>query len=421
MLEYWLWLAERKRLKTSDALRLLEQFQTPEGVYCAPEQDYGPLVPQAALASLTDKALEPARAIVRTCREKKIHILTLQDAAYPARLKSIPDPPLVLYYQGRLPAFDETPAIAMVGTRRASVYGLVQAKRLGCQLSELGMLVISGGAAGVDTLSLKGALSSGFGAAAVFGCGVDVTYPASNRALFDDLRENGCVLSEYPPGTPPLRENFPRRNRLLSGLSMGVVVVEAPKKSGALITAQYALEQGRDVFTLPANLGSETAAGNLALLKQGAILVTDGYDVLQEYTHLFPELLSASASAPQVELSQAELRQQAQAAERAERRVAQTAQKPAAPQAEVKSPGNDTNPIDKAPQRAYIDLQEHFSELSEDERAVAHAIAQGPVQIDIAAERAGLSAGRALAALTLLEVRGLAVQLPGKVYAPAEK
>ena len=290
MLEYWLWLSGRRGLGVRGLRALLEQFGTPEAVYCASDAEYPSDIRPDGRTSLADKELAPARQILQQCYRQCIHIVTLQDAVYPQRLKNIDDAPLVLYYQGVLPDFDAEPVIAMVGTRRASAYGLLQAKRLGYELGRYGAIVVSGGAAGIDTLALRGAVSSGTPPVAVFACGVDVDYPAANRSLFEDLRTNGCVMSELPPGTPPLPEHFPSRNRILSGLALGSVVVEAPKKSGALITARHALEQGRDVFTLPGNLGNPTCAGNIQLLKQGAILVEEGWDILQEYTYLYPEL-----------------------------------------------------------------------------------------------------------------------------------
>ena len=249
MLEYWLWLSGRRGLGVRGLRALLEQFGTPEAVYCASDAEYPSGIRPDGRTSLADKELAPARQILQQCYRQCIHIVTLQDAVYPQRLKNIDDAPLVLYYQGVLPDFDAEPVIAMVGTRRASAYGLLQAKRLGYELGRYGAIVVSGGAAGIDTLALRGAVSSGTPPVAVFACGVDVDYPAANRSLFEDLRTNGCVMSELPPGTPPLPEHFPSRNRILSGLALGSVVVEAPKKSGALITARHALEQGRDVFT----------------------------------------------------------------------------------------------------------------------------------------------------------------------------
>ena len=189
---------------------------------------------------LEDKDLTEPRRILSECHRKSIHILTWQDAAYPARLRSIDDPPLLLYYQGTLPDIDAEPVIAMVGTRHASLYGLQQGKMLGYQMGRLGAIVASGGADGVDTVCLTGALTAGGPVIAVLGCGVDVAYPAKNRGLFEDIRYHGCLISEFPPGTPPYPDNFPVRNRILSGISVGVVVVEAPEKSGALITASRA-------------------------------------------------------------------------------------------------------------------------------------------------------------------------------------
>ena len=276
MLEYWLWLSGRRGLGVRGLRALLEQFGTPEAVYCASDAEYPSDIRPDGRTSLADKELAPARQILQQCYRQCIHIVTLQDAVYPQRLKNIDDAPLVLYYQGVLPDFDAEPVIAMVGTRRASAYGLLQAKRLGYELGRYGAIVVSGGAAGIDTLALRGAVSSGTPPVAVFACGVDVDYPAANRSLFEDLRTNGCVMSELPPGTPPLPEHFPSRNRILSGLALGSVVVEAPKKSGALITARHALEQGRDVFTLPGNLGNPTCEGNIQLLKEGAILISEG-------------------------------------------------------------------------------------------------------------------------------------------------
>ena len=297
MLEYWLWLSGRRGLGVRGLRALLEQFGTPEAVYCASDAEYPSDIRPDGRTSLADKELAPARQILQQCYRQCIHIVTLQDAVYPQRLKNIDDAPLVLYYQGVLPDFDAEPVIAMVGTRRASAYGLLQAKRLGYELGRYGAIVVSGGAAGIDTLALRGAVSSGTPPVAVFACGVDVDYPAANRSLFEDLRTNGCVMSELPPGTPPLPEHFPSRNRILSGLALGSVVVEAPEKSGALITANTALEQGRDVFAVPGPIDAPMSRGCNRLIADGAAaLITDSWDVLREYEQMFPGKLSDGRS-----------------------------------------------------------------------------------------------------------------------------
>ncbi len=288
MLKYWLWLASRRNLSPREQLAVLRHFGTPEAAYCAEKSALSEVEGLRSTASLEDKSLMEPEEILNECYRKQISILTYQDAAYPDRLRSIDDPPMVLYYQGTVPAIDTEPVIAVVGTRKASAYGLVQAKQLGYQLGRMGAVVVSGGADGIDTMAMKGALTAGAPVIGVLGCGVDVVYPAANRSLFEDVRTRGWLVSEYPPGTAAIGAHFPVRNRILSALSLGVLVVEAPEKSGALITARRALEQGRDVFALPANVDSATCAGNLRLLREGAIVAADGWDVLKEYVHLFP-------------------------------------------------------------------------------------------------------------------------------------
>ena len=181
MLEYWLWLTGRRGVGLRGLRALLEQFGTPEAVYCAAAGEYPQELRPEGRAALADKELAPARQIPQQCYRKNIHVLTFQDAVYPNRLKNLDDAPLVLYYQGVFPDFDAEPVIAMVGTRKASAYGLLQAKRLGYELGRYGAIVVSGGAAGIDTMALRGAVSSGTPPVAVFACGVDVDYPASNR------------------------------------------------------------------------------------------------------------------------------------------------------------------------------------------------------------------------------------------------
>ena len=301
-----------------------------------------------------------------------------------------------------LPNADKEVLLVLDGTTGQN--GLLQAKRLGYELGRYGAIVVSGGAAGIDTLALRGAVSSGTPPVAVFACGVDVDYPAANRSLFEDLRTNGCVMSELPPGTPPLPEHFPSRNRILSGLALGSVVVEAPKKSGALITARHALEQGRDVFTLPGNLGNPTCAGNIQLLKQGAILVEEGWDILQEYTYLYPELPQRQRPAGPMTLTAQEAAGSVVVAETA-----------AAPEK------TDTKAVDKQENRAYIDVQEILPQVSPDEVAVLRLLEDGKQPVDRLIDETQLPAGRILSALTLLEVKGYVKRLPARYYELAKK
>ena len=406
MLEYWLWLTTRRGLGNQGMHAALRRFGSPEAIFYADAESCRGVEGLKNPAALEEKDLTAAREILEECRRKSIHILTWQDAGYPSRLRNIDEPPLVLYYQGTLPDIDGEPVIAMVGTRRASLYGMRQGKMLGYQLGRLGAIVASGGADGVDTMCLTGALTAGRPVIAVLGCGVDVAYPAKNRGMFEDIRYHGCLLSEYPPGTPPLPENFPVRNRILSGIALGVVVVEAPEKSGALITAGHALEQGRDVFALPANVGTPSSAGNLQLLKEGAILISEGWDVMREYAQRYPDRITEQTAAVPMELTAEQAREAGTAKVAEERKIPKKA---------------DKKDVDNPEIRHYIDVQEILDTLSPDERAVIGLLGAQGAAMDEIIDRSQLPAARALAAITLLEVKGHIRRLPGKRFSLAEK
>ena len=410
MLKYWLWLTTRKGMTVREQLAVLRHFGTPEAAYCA---DAGALRGIEGLRSakpLEDKSLDEAETVLNDCYRRQIAIMTYQDAVYPDRLRQIDDPPLVLYYQGTVPAIDTEPVIAVVGTRRASAYGLLQAKQFGYQLGRMGAIVVSGGADGIDTMALKGALTAGNPVVAVLGCGVDIAYPAANRGLFEDVRARGWLVSEYPPGTPANSFHFPVRNRIMSALSLGTLVIEAPLRSGALITARRALDQGRDVFAVPANVDSETCAGNLELLRQGALVATDGWDVLKEYQYLFPELSRRQPQTIPMTLGRSE-----QPKEQKEQKSRIVASERALPE------NDDIKSVDKPENKAYIDVHEIMEGLSADERAIVEQLADGPKHIDDIVDGCQLPAGRVLASMTLLEVKGHIRRLPARRFSLAEK
>ena len=407
MLAHWIWLATRSGIGVRSALALLRAFPDIESLYGARAEDYVQAegVDSKCLDALCDKYLSEANRILGSCLEKGIHVLTYQDAAYPTRLKHIPDPPLTLYYQGNLPDFDAEPAVAVVGTRRASAYGCMTARRMGYQIARCGGLVVSGAAGGVDTLAMKGALLAERPVVGVLGNGLDVIYPRSNRDLYRDVACRGCLISEFPPGTPPLGRNFPRRNRIISGLCCGVVVVEAPEKSGALITAQLALDQGRDVFAVPGNVDAACSAGSNGLLREGAIVAQSGWDVMEEYQSLFPEKVgpwSGKTLLSSYPRELAELREPPY-------HFAQ------------ETPINSEKNVDNEDGKPYSELQELMSTLSDDERAVTSCLTDALRHVDDVIAGSGLPAARVLASLTLLEVKGLVVRHPGKFYSLARR
>lgn len=292
MLLYWLWLAQCNEVKDGVKAALVRQFEDPERLFFAEKQE----ILDAEIEGLTGEHLDillrhdlsAAEETLSDCAKAGLQVLTYDSPLYPRRLKAIYDPPIVLYYRGTLPDFDKLPTIGVVGTRHPSVYGRQAAKRLGGEIAAAGGLVVSGLAEGIDGAAMEAALSAGFPAVGVLGCGADVLYPRKHKALFQETERLGCILSEYAPGSPPLGWHFPRRNRIISGLSCGVLVVEAPERSGSLLTAKHALEQGRDVFVVPGNVDMESFRGSNRLLRSGAIVVSSGRDVMEEYDLLYP-------------------------------------------------------------------------------------------------------------------------------------
>lgn len=383
MLVHWIWFAHRPGLNDRDKMALLQHFRDPEDIYFADDGAFDAIgLSEEAKTALREKNLTSAEEILEACDREKLHILTCQDAAYPARLKNIADPPNVLYYKGRLPDFDGSPVIGVVGTRKASAYGLTTAKRMGYQIARCGGIVVSGMAYGIDGMAMSGALTAGAPAVGVLGCGADIVYPISNRALFRDTEEYGCILSEFAPGTPPAKWTFPKRNRIISGLSCGVLVVEAPEKSGALITANTALEQGRDVFAVPGPINADTSRGCNQLIRDGAGLVMEAWDVLGTYQQRFPQRLRPiRAAMPETPRGAEE----------------EAAQAPAKPERQQEKP----------PAMPVLDLAKEGAALTDDQKRILRVLpADRPLLADEAAVMTELPVRRVLSALTMLEIDG---------------
>ena len=413
MLIHWLWLAHRPGLSDRMKAVLLQHFQDPEDIYFADKEAFSHIegLSPESLEALQDKELTPAEQIMDACQQENLHILTCRDAAYPGALKNIPDPPLVLYYKGQLPSLDSSPVIGVVGTRKASAYGMTSAKRLGYQIGKCGGIVVSGMAYGIDSMAMSGALTAGAKVVGVLGCGADIVYPLSNRALFQDVERYGCILSEFPPGTPPAKWNFPRRNRIISGLSNGVLVVEAPEKSGALITARLAAEQGRDVFAVPGNIDMPSFVGSNRLLRDGAIMVSSGWDILSEYEALYPDKIRKDTAPVHQTAYPDEVAAAGADGEKPLPKVAQT----------TAVPGKKTHlkkklekkSIDKEPASAYSDVNKETPKLSEEEQKIVSALQNGERLVDDVIAETGLTTGKLLSSLTMLELKGVLRRLPG--------
>lgn len=394
MLLYWLWLAQCNEVKDGVKAALVRQFEDPERLFFAEKQE----ILDAEIEGLTGEHLDillqhdlsAAEETLSDCAKAGLQVLTYDSPLYPRRLKAIYDPPIVLYYRGTLPDFDRLPTIGVVGTRHPSVYGRQAAKRLGGEIAAAGGLVVSGLAEGIDGAAMEAALSAGFPAVGVLGCGADVVYPRKHKALFQETERLGCILSEYAPGSPPLGWHFPRRNRIISGLSCGVVVVEAPERSGSLLTAKHALEQGRDVFVVPGNVDMESFRGSNRLLRSGAIAVSSGRDVMEEYDLLYPEKLLPKRGLDKP------------------KKAEKQEPKPEAPEILKKKTIDNGNPP------PYSGQNDILQGLSADEQTVMTAIGTGIESVDDVIAKTGLPSGKVLGILTMLEIRKKIVRHPGK-------
>ena len=383
MLKYWVWLSELKGLRNQTRLALLRRFGDPESIFYADADELllTDGVERSQLKLLENHDLAPADRILADCQRLDIRLLPLSDAAYPGRLKNIYDPPALLYCKGRLPLLDDLLCVAVVGTRDCTPYGVACAEKLGFGLASGGAAVVSGLAKGIDAAAIRGALRAGGVTVGVVGNGLDVYYPHESRYLYEDVASAGVLLSEYPPGTEPASGHFPVRNRIISGLSLAALVVEAPEKSGALITAATALEQGRDVFAVPGPIDAPASVGCNCLIRDGAGLVSDASDILREYEGRFVLNLKESREQPETLGYQARMAPEP---------------KPVAPT---------------------LSLRHSDAELTDDQIAVLKALSDTePMQVDDLTELVEIPTRRVLSALTVLEIDQYVAQHPGKRY-----
>jgi DNA processing protein len=371
-LKYWVALKWVEGVGNVGFKALLEAFGTPQKVFEAP------LSMIKAVPGIGDKTAPQIRAFKDwkkvekelECADKTgVSIVTSQDPLYPSQLLSTYDYPTFLYVKGHLKEDDVN--VAVVGSRTASTYGKFTTERLCRELVLRGITVISGLARGIDSAAHRGALSGKGRTIAVLGCGLDVVYPPENEKLFTEISLQGALISEFPFGTPPNAPNFPARNRIISGISLGVVVVEASEKSGSLITARIALEQGREVFAVPGSIDSSGSRGTNKLIKQGAKLIENVEDILEE---ILPQVTRAP--------------------------------KLVKPDQRQKQPDDQQKILTSSP-----DLV-----LKETEKTVWQVLSQKPVHIDQIITSTGLTAHEVLVILLNLELQGLIEQKPGKTY-----
>ena len=394
MLKYWVWLAELPGLKGPARLALLRHFGSPEDLFFADREELllAEDVPPGQAELALNRDLSAADRILADCQRLGQRILTIQDAGYPQRLRNIFDPPLVLYVKGRMPVIDEEAAVAVVGTRDCTPYGTASAERLSQELAACGAVVVTGLARGVDSAAARGALRAGGTVVGVTGSGLDVVYPPENGDLYADVAAAGVLLSEYPPGSPPDKHHFPARNRIMSGLSVASLVVEAPERSGALITARLALEQGREVYAVPGPISAPASVGCNRLIRDGAGLAAEGWDILRDFQERFPEKLRPAGDFPAWTPLPVRRRAAPEPRQRPE----------AAPERPEAKP--DSRTVSR-------------SGLTDDQIALLRVLdVENSRQVDDLIQMTGIPARRVSSALTMLEIDGMVHQHSGKRY-----
>ena len=369
-LKYWIALKSVLGIGNVTFSALVDRFQSLPAIFDAPVgelKEIKGITGKIALAIVNFNDWGKVKAELELLDKKKVNIITYRDELYPQKLLTIYDRPPYIYVRGKLSADDIN--VAIVGSRAATTYGKYTTEKLSREMAFKGVTVVSGMARGIDSAAHRGAISAHGRTIAILGSGLDVIYPPENKKLFEEIVENGAAVSEFPLGTPPRSANFPARNRIISGMSYGVVIVEAGEKSGSLITARLALEQGREVFAVPGSIDSAGSRGTNKLIKQGAKLIENTDDILEEI-------------APQIEQPLARNR---------------AADVPNAPTAL-------TAPRKKADQ------------LDGLEKEIFDAVSPGRIHIDDLIAATGLSSAELLSSLTTMELKGLIDQQPGKFF-----
>ncbi|MBI5187706.1 MAG: DNA-protecting protein DprA, partial [Nitrospirae bacterium] len=353
---YWIALSMVPDIGPASCRSLLSVFGTPEGIFNAGLDDLFSVEGIGTFRAKNIKRFSSWKDVekrFRVLEKKGIRVIGFGEPSYPEMLREIEDAPIVIYTKGDIQPEDRY-SIAIVGSRKPTPYGTSVTEKISEELASMGFTIVSGMARGIDALSHIGALRSGGRSIAVLGSGLDVPYPPENKGLMNKIIDSGCVVSEFPPRTPPNRENFPRRNRLISGLSLGVLVIEATSDSGSLITAKCAVEQNREVFAIPGNITSPNSEGTNELIKRGAKLVQKTDDIVEELASVLKGFI-------------------------------------------------------KCKDKARI-------EVTDEERNICNVLTGEPKHIDIISRESGMPASRVLGILLSLELKGVAKQTAGKKF-----
>lgn len=390
------WIRLQSALGAGAALsEIIEYFGSAKALFDAGETEWrmSPVLVPRQIEKLCESTEAQANEVLATCKMNGWQVVPYDNPHYPERLRSIFNPPAVLYVDGELPDIDNSIVIGIVGTRRASDYAVKAADVMSRGIAERGAIVASGGALGVDTAAHNGAMLAGGKTIAVLGCGLGTKYLMENKPLRDAVVKNGALITEFQPFTPASKYTFPIRNRIISGISLGVLVVEASVKSGSLITANYALEQGRDVFALPCSILDPAFAGTNKLIDDGAIVATKPLDLLYPYAEEYGVKIDEVKSVGKI--------------------MRETGDKSANVYGKARDISFDNLQAGRKKREA---RQKAAAELSGKTKAVFNALGEEYQSADEISRAAGLSIGEALTALTALEIAGLAASAGGKRY-----
>ena len=377
---YWLWLTLKPRMTSTNITHLLEHFETIQDIYETKEYKNIPSLTPGIIATLNDKSLDKAYEVYKRVEEIGAKILVFDDKDYPDMLRNIIDPPYVLYVKGEVLPWDRLFTIGVVGTRECDGDGRMNTINICRDLAKMGVTIVSGMARGIDGAAAEAALRMGAKTIAVLGCGVDVVYPPEHDKLYESILANGAVISEYPPGMGVAPWTFPARNRIIAGLSRGVLVTQAPKRSGALITARCAFENNRDVFAIPGSINDANYVGCNQIIQSYAKLVMNACDVVNEYPY----------DVERINL--------------------------------LKSEENNTEEGSKKSSNTYVNSikvsidDKKYSTLKSKEKEIIKLLIEGNMHIDEIIRSTNIPAGELNTMMVLLEMNGMVKKLPGNNY-----
>jgi len=420
---YWVWLARVLGVASKSFLRLIERFEDPYELYSLDSAEIERLdfVSEKTKEALCDKELESSYSVLKSCKMNKVDIITYADKRYPERLKNLVDPPVLLFCRGNFPDFNSRLCIAVVGTRRMSEYGRQSAYKIAYEMAAANTVIVSGMALGIDSVAAAGAIGAGGDTVAVLGSGIDVVYPSEHRTLYDKIVKCGAVISEFMPSCRPERYTFPIRNRIISGLCQGTLLIEGDLRSGALITAKDALSQGREVFALPGQIDEINSEAPNELIRSGAYAALSADDIIEHYDFLYHNVIDYKG------LKKAKLHSAL------DEKLIASLEIGARTYGDAEAPTKEE--VKAAPKPQVEEKKEKAAELSKPQKSdegekpdailatldsVTRSIFEEmPIDLAVSPDKlviAGLSVSDVVTSLTMLELLGLVTSLPGGLY-----